>query len=171
MSALIRTVVAALATLATCCPAEAARDPLQRNLGALEQRLQGSSPKSAPRPKSNRRIRVRSPRRTASSGPRAVHVPAEGALTVVPQVTYQPERIGTRETAGDLRVEAAAGAGRVHVYLGQRLISDGGNGRASVPDLLPGKHPVSVWATGRRKRKTIGVRVLPGKVACLTVKW
>lgn len=170
MSRRSRTIFLALASMAICFPALAARDPLQRNLGALEQRLQKSSPKASARPRYGRRSRVRFQRGRAISAPRAARA-GDDQQAVLPQVSYQSERVGTREKAGDLRVAAAAGGGLVHVYLGQRLVSFGGNGQASVPDLAPGRHPVSVWAIGRRKRKTFGVRVLPGQVACLRVRW
>jgi hypothetical protein len=84
-------------------------------------------------------------------------------------LAYSGERIGAKQRGGDLLVATSGARGLVHVYLRQRLISNGGNGQARVPDVAPGKHPVMLWAVESGKRKTFWVTVRPGAVASLKV--
>lgn len=168
---------------------QAGTNPLEHNLRALEQRAKTAktrpvvSAKPAPaRPAARaaapvvraaprrpvRVVRVRpkpavaavrrpAPNRTASSRPAASQGP----------VSYARNRIGVKARGGDLVVQAFARDSATHVYLEQRLVSQGGNGFARVPDLSPGKYPVLVWAPDAGKRRTFWVTIRPGAVAAL----
>ena len=57
--------------------------------------------------------------------------------------------------------------GPLHVYVGCRLVSTGGNGRARVTNLKPGNYPVLLWAPTRARRKTYWVTLRPGARAAL----
>jgi hypothetical protein len=143
-----------------------AADPLAENLKRLEGRAQ---PRTVPATRRPRKALVRRSRPAPRAHRVARESPPPATLRNDCSLAYSEDRIGAKERGGDLFVATSGGKGAVHVYLRQRLISNGGNGQARVPDVAPGKHPVMVWAVGAGKRKTYWVTVRPGTVASLKV--
>ena len=125
--------------------------PLEKNLELLKAR---AAAKAKPAPRAARP----SPPRTARARPRRA--------PRAPQfVSYKTKRFGTKPRGGDLRVSTLGMKGTTHVYVRTRLLSNGGDGQARVPDLAPGKLPVMVWSPDSGKRRTYWVTIRPGRVA------
>ena len=130
----------------------AAAGPLENNLKLLRARAAAAKPKPAPRisPLRPRVSRAR-PRPAANRQDR--------------YVSYRVDRFGSKAKGGDLLVNTSGVTGTTHVYVRTRLLSNGGNGQARVPDLAPGKLPIMVWSPESGRRRTYWVTIRPGKVA------
>lgn len=138
-----------------------AGNPLLDNLKVLRER---AAQKSAPAPRPRRPLR-RAPIRRV----RAVSFSAPGSR-VPAGLVYRGERFGSKPRGGDLIVRTTGADGPTHVYISQRLVSNGGNGEARVPDLAPAKVPVLVWSPESGKRRTYWVPIRPGQVAELQAR-
>jgi hypothetical protein len=162
----LRPLTLAVAALLIGARGAQAADPLLENLRRLESRA--STRPAPPKRSAAKKPAPKRPAARRSARPAAVKRPAARPDTGTP-VAYSKKRFGAKPSAGDLDVRIT-GPETVHVYFVQRLVSNGGNGQARLPDIAPGKRTVMAWSPTSGKRKTWWVTVKPGMTASLQAR-